>query len=227
MNCLKKLEKTNYIKLISFDNYTQHNLQYNKISKYIADYNFYIKLYEKIKIIIKDFSQKFIYKKSINLNILHSKLNFVDRKYLLPMLIDMGYNIQSDCLILDNKNSNTVNKMKKLSDNLETLIESSEAPIKLKNITSDELSKEILHNNLKDKFVKISDDYICSKKMLNNYKNIIFTHFKTNKTLDISEFKSYTNLSRKLSVTVLEYFDLQKITKRFENYRIKLYNGKL
>ena len=227
LNCLKKLEKTNYIKLISFDNHTRHNLQYNKNSKYVADYNFYIKIYEKIKIIIKDFSQKFIYKKSINLNILHSKLNFVDKKYLFSMLIDMGYNIQSDCLILDNKNSNKVSEMKKLSDNLEILIESSEAPIKLKNITSDELSKEILHNNLKDKFVKISDDYICSKKMLNNYKNIIFNHFETNKTLDISEFKAYTNLSRKLSVTVLEYFDLQKITKMFENYRIKLYNGKL
>ena len=58
-----------------------------------------------------------------------------------------------------------------------------------------------------------------------DYLSFIKNHFLNNEKLTISDFKGEFNVSRNNAVLILEFFDSKKITKRFDNYRIKLYNG--
>ena len=85
--------------------------------------------------------------------------------------------------------------------------------------------REILYNDLSDLFVIIDKTHIVSKETYNTYLSFIKNHFLNNERLTISDFKEKFNISRNNAVLILEFFDLKKITKRFDNYRIKLYNG--
>ena len=85
--------------------------------------------------------------------------------------------------------------------------------------------REILFNDLSDFFVLIDKTHIVSVETYNDYLTFIKNHFLNNERLMIADFKEKFNISRNNSVLILEYFDSKKITKRFDNYRIKLYNG--
>ena len=85
--------------------------------------------------------------------------------------------------------------------------------------------REILFNDLSDFFVLIDKTHIVSVETYNDYLTFIKNHFLNNERLTIADFKEKFNISRNNAVLILEYFDSKKITKRFDNYRIKLYNG--
>ena len=84
--------------------------------------------------------------------------------------------------------------------------------------------REILYDDLAYLFVTIDKSHILSKIIYNKYLYFINNHFLNNEKLTISDFKKEFNVSRNTAVLILEFFDSKKITKRFDNYRIKLYN---
>jgi selenocysteine-specific elongation factor len=58
---------------------------------------------------------------------------------------------------------------------------------------------------------KIFDDSILSKLRL---------FFNENNILSVSDFKSFTGLSRKLAIPLLEFLDLHGYTKRISDQRV-------
>ena len=68
------------------------------------------------------------------------------------------------------------------------------------------------------KIIKLND-FIINYDKVNSIRKIILKHFTNHGSLSIIEFKGLTNLSRKYSVPLLEYFDKIKFTYRTGNER--------
>lgn len=188
------------------------------------DYTFFKKVKLQINNLINEYLNKFKYKKDISLDTIYNKLDYLDKKYIDVFLHYINLKVDKNILILQNANQDT--DFKQRYSFIKNELNNSTKPIQIKNIIKDDkLTKQILYDNFSKDFSQISNEYICTKKVLNNYLDTIDKHFETNKTISISEFKQYIGLSRNLSVIILEYFDMQKITKRFENYRVRLYNN--
>ena len=100
-------------------------------------------------------------------------------------------------------------------------------PITTKEISGQfELSEkkclELLHvlKNQK-KLVKVNIDLWMHSKNIDRLYLLNKNHFQSNNELDISSFKSYTGLTRKFAIPVLEFCDKQGWTLRMGNLRIK------
>ena len=168
-----------------------------------------------------------LFKKGMILEQINEKLSLPE-KLLKSLLLDL----------CDNK------KIKILNDYYSMYnfkIELSGNDIKIKNKLLDKLESEFYEtsglsdlafflneseNKVKN-ILKIADDDIVvingsiffTKNNYNKLLNNIDKHFKIKDTLNISEFKSITNTSRKYVVPLLEYLDKNKITYRIGNER--------
>jgi len=81
---------------------------------------------------------------------------------------------------------------------------------------------ELLHvlKNQK-KLVKVNIDLWMHSKNIDRLYLLNKNHFQSNNELDITSFKSYTGLTRKFAIPVLEFCDKQGWTLRLGNLRIK------
>lgn len=68
--------------------------------------------------------------------------------------------------------------------------------------------------------VKIAEDTFTSDIILNTAKTSLIDFLQKNNKISAAEYRDLLNTSRKNSITLLEYFDNTKITKRVENDRI-------
>ncbi|MEC9273738.1 MAG: selenocysteine-specific translation elongation factor [Candidatus Neomarinimicrobiota bacterium] len=107
------------------------------------------------------------------------------------------------------------------------IIQNGFIPITTKEISGKfELSEkkclELLHvlKNQK-KLVKVNIDLWMHTKNIDRLYLLNKNHFQSNNELDISSFKSYTGLTRKFAIPVLEFCDKQGWTSRMGNLRIK------
>lgn len=194
----------------------------------LIDYEFFVKLKKNIQNIIKEYKNLNIYKETMSMDIIYKNLYYIDRTFVKKIVESLGYEIENLKIFVKDEKYQKNTKFEEIYNFLKYHIENMEKPVLIKDIIQDEkIKKDILQNNMKKYFRQISNDYICSKKLLDKYLEFVNEHFKNNEKLSINDFKSNFSLSRNMTVVILEYFDLQKITKRFENYRIKAYNNKL
>ena len=68
--------------------------------------------------------------------------------------------------------------------------------------------------------IKIADDTFTSDKIMDTAKKLLLDYLQENNKISAAEYRDLLNTSRKSSITLLEYFDNAKITKRVENDRI-------
>ena len=68
--------------------------------------------------------------------------------------------------------------------------------------------------------IKIADDAFTSDKIMDTAKKLLLDYLQENNKISAAEYRDLLNTSRKSSITLLEYFDNAKITKRVENDRI-------
>lgn len=218
---LEKLEKKGAIK--SFNT--------NEVAFYVHN-SFLEDLVEKVKIVLRDFHRKNPLKTGMSKEELRTKV----MNYTKPKICDelFGFlnanrvvkiNEQNVCLwefkvefneeqekirkqIMDLYDSNKYNppKYKELSTMLK-LQEKSLEPIFNALIGSGEL-------------IRVDQETVFSKRAIKDATDLIVNYLKENKTIQLGEFRDLLGTSRKYAMAILDYFDLNKITKRIEDKRI-------
>ncbi|HNZ82567.1 MAG TPA: SelB C-terminal domain-containing protein, partial [Sedimentibacter sp.] len=84
-------------------------------------------------------------------------------------------------------------------------------------MTNDVLSLMMAEKDL----VKINE-LVTSKILYEEAKNILVEFLKKNKKISAAQYRDLLNTNRKTAITLLEHFDMVKLTKRVENDRILL-----
>ena len=197
----------------------------NSNNFYILKLDYYTKLVEKIRQIISEFTNKYKFRVAMSLNIIYSKFNYINPIIISEILNKINIKSRNNRIVLKCDSKPNDNFTKNHLDLIEK-IRNSTSIISLSDlIGANNLLREILYNDLSDLFVIIDKTHIISKETYNTYLSFIKNHFLNNEKLTISDFKGEFNVSRNNAVLILEFFDSKKITKRFDNYRIKLYNG--
>ncbi len=219
----KKAEITHYFKekkyIVCFGSVK------NSTNFYILKFDYYTKLVEKIRQIISEFTDKYKYRTKMSLDIIYSNLNYISPEIIREILKTINITSKDNMIILKSDNKCNDNFTKNHLDLIEK-IKNSTSIISFNDLIGyDNNLREILYNDLSDLIVIIDKTHIISKKTYNTYLSFIKNHFLNNERLTISDFKEKFNISRNNAVLILEFFDSKKITKRFDNYRIKLYNG--
>lgn len=74
--------------------------------------------------------------------------------------------------------------------------------------------------NYHEFIVKISEDHYVLGDFLNQMKSQLLDYFKDHTEISVATFRDLTKSSRKVSVSMLEYFDAIGLTKRLDNIRI-------
>lgn len=70
--------------------------------------------------------------------------------------------------------------------------------------------------------IVLNDTLLLSANSFKLAYDILNQHFESNDQITLSEYRDLLGSSRKVTMALLEYFDRNKITKRVEEYRIKL-----
>lgn len=68
--------------------------------------------------------------------------------------------------------------------------------------------------------VRVKDDLWYLPEIISEIEQQLRNYFKDHETISVIEFKALFDFSRKHAIGLLEYFDSQHLTRRFENYRI-------
>lgn len=68
--------------------------------------------------------------------------------------------------------------------------------------------------------IKVSEDIYIEKENLENAKSILVSFIEQMGSITAGDYRDKIGASRKYAVAILEYFDLQKITKRVEDKRV-------
>lgn len=213
---IEYLKEKNYIFYL---NESEIENKYHIIKK-----DYFVKLVEKINAIISEFANKYKYKTAMKVDILYSNLNYINPSVINIILNEINIILKDNLIILksdyEQKNSFTQEHLY-----LTKKIKCSTSIISVNDLIGDSKDlREILYDDLAYLFVTIDKSHILSKIIYNKYLYFINNHFLNNEKLTISDFKKEFNVSRNTAVLILEFFDSKKITKRFDNYRIKLYN---
>lgn len=192
---------------------------------HIIKFDYYSKIVEKIREILSEFKNKYKYRSAMNLDIIYSNFSYIKPIVISEILNTINVKSRNNMIILksgskcnDDFTKNHLDLLKKIK-NSKSIISVSDL------IENNNSHREILFNDLSDFFVLIDKTHIVSVETYNDYLTFIKKHFLNNERLTIADFKEKFNISRNNAVLILEYFDSKKITKRFDNYRIKLYNG--
>jgi selenocysteine-specific elongation factor len=73
---------------------------------------------------------------------------------------------------------------------------------------------------LRDKvLIKVSDELVFHRSALDHLRQQIRAHKLKSATIDVTQFKELTDVSRKYAIPLLEYLDRERITKRVGNVR--------
>ncbi|MFA7549749.1 MAG: selenocysteine-specific translation elongation factor [Sedimentibacter sp.] len=84
-------------------------------------------------------------------------------------------------------------------------------------MTNDVVSLMITEKNL----VRVND-LVTTTELYEEAKNILVEFLKKNKKISAAQYRDLLNTNRKTAISLLEYFDMLKLTKRVENDRILL-----
>ena len=215
-----ELEKENKITIFKLknENYIWHKSYEkdieNKIVKYIEEFNKknpYKNGIKKSEIKSKFFSKikQNVFDEIINNMISNNHLNQNN-----DFLSVVGFEIKKD------------DKYNMIKEKIEKLASTSEYNfVKLSQILEldkDKISTEDILISLMEigDMIKIADDTFSSSTIINNAKETLVNYLQKNNKISAAEYRDILNTNRKSAITLLEYFDNCKITKRLENDRV-------
>ncbi|MGL6066440.1 MAG: SelB C-terminal domain-containing protein, partial [Cetobacterium sp.] len=82
--------------------------------------------------------------------------------------------------------------------------------------------KDIFNFLLKDGFIISLNETFILKGFYNEAINKLNSHFESNASITLSEFRDLLGCSRKIALLFLENFDKNNITKKIDDYRVKI-----
>lgn len=219
-NNVIELEKENKITVIKLknDKYIWHKSYEkdieSKIVKYIEEFN--IKNPYKNGIKKSEIKSKFFSK--IKQNVFDEIINNMISNNLLKQINDF-LSVVDFQIKKDDKYNLIKGKIEKLSTTSEYNF------VKLGQILEldkDKISTEDILALMMEatEIVKVADDTFTSSTILNNAKELLIDYLQKNNKISAGEYRDLLNTNRKSAITLLEYFDNCKITKRAENDRV-------
>lgn len=122
-------------------------------------------------------------------------------------------------------------KLNDIQENIQKEIENIYLKEKLDSPKKDDIMKKLNYNKkdieqvyklLLDNhiLIRIKEDTVLHTDIVNEYKNLLIDYLKNNKSIKVAEFRDLAGTNRKMSISLLEYFDEQKVTKRVEDDRV-------
>jgi selenocysteine-specific elongation factor len=72
------------------------------------------------------------------------------------------------------------------------------------------------------RLIKIAEDLLFHTEAIEQLKGVLAGQKKLAEKIDVPQFKTLTNISRKYAIPLLEYLDREKVTRRVGDYRIIL-----
>ncbi len=210
----------------------------NKITVFKLKNDMYIwhKSYEKdieSKIVkyIEEFHKKNPYKNGIKKSEIKSKFfskikqNVFD-EIINNMISNNQLSQSSDFLSIVGFTIKIDDKYNIIKGKIEKLIASSEYNfVKLSQILeldNDKMSSEDILTTMMEagEVIKVADDTFSSSSIINTAKSLLVEYLQKNNKISAAEYRDLLNTNRKSAITLLEYFDNCKITKRSENDRV-------
>ncbi len=219
-NNVIELEKENKITVFKLKNdmYIWHKSYENDIESKIVKY-------------IEEFHKKNPYKNGIKKSEIKSKFfskikqNVFDE--IINNMISNNQLCQSgDFLSIVGFKIKIDDKYNIIKGKIEKLIASSEYNfVKLSQILeldNDKMSSEDILTTMMEagEVIKVADDTFSSSSIINAAKSLLVEYLQKNNKISAAEYRDLLNTNRKSAITLLEYFDNCKITKRSENDRV-------
>ncbi len=219
-NNVIELEKENKITVFKLKNdmYIWHKSYENDIESKIVKY-------------IEEFHKKNPYKNGIKKSEIKSKFfskikqNVFD-EIINNMISNNQLSQSSDFLSIVGFTIKIDDKYNIIKGKIEKLIASSEYNfVKLSQILeldNDKMSSEDILTTMMEagEVIKVADDTFSSSSIINTAKSLLIEYLQKNNKISAAEYRDLLNTNRKSAITLLEYFDNCKITKRSENDRV-------
>lgn len=219
-NNVIELEKENKITVFKLKNdmYIWHKSYENDIESKIVKY-------------IEEFHKKNPYKNGIKKSEIKSKFfskikqNVFD-EIINNMILNNQLSQSGDFLSIVGFTIKIDDKYNIIKGKIEKLIASSEYNfVKLSQILeldNDKMSSEDILTTMMEagEIIKVADDTFSSSSIINTAKSLLIEYLQKNNKISAAEYRDLLNTNRKSAITLLEYFDNCKITKRSENDRV-------
>ncbi len=219
-NNVIELEKENKITVFKLKNdmYIWHKSYENDIESKIVKY-------------IEEFHKKNPYKNGIKKSEIKSKFfskikqNVFD-EIINNMISNNQLSQSGDFLSIVGFTIKIDDKYNIIKGKIEKLIASSEYNfVKLSQILeldNDKMSSEDILTTMMEagEIIKVADDTFSSSSIINTAKSLLIEYLQKNNKISAAEYRDLLNTNRKSAITLLEYFDNCKITKRSENDRV-------
>lgn len=219
-NNVIELEKESKITVFKLKNdmYIWHKSYENDIESKIVKY-------------IEEFHKKNPYKNGIKKSEIKSKFfskikqNVFD-EIINNMISNNQLNQSSDFLSIVGFTIKIDDKYNIVKGKIEKLIASSEYNFvklsQLLELDNDKMSSEDILTTMMEagEVIKVADDTFSSSSIINAAKSLLVEYLQKNNKISAAEYRDLLNTNRKSAITLLEYFDNCKITKRSENDRV-------
>lgn len=219
-NNVIELEKENKITVFKLKNdmYIWHKSYENDIESKIVKY-------------IEEFHKKNPYKNGIKKSEIKSKFFSKIKQNVFDEIINNMISINQlsqsgDFLSIVGFKIKIDDKYNIIKGKIEKLIASSEYNfVKLSQILeldNDKMSSEDILTTMMEagEVIKVADDTFSSSSIINAAKSLLVEYLQKNNKISAAEYRDLLNTNRKSAITLLEYFDNCKITKRSENDRV-------
>ena len=82
------------------------------------------------------------------------------------------------------------------------------------------MADDVISLMILDKILIKFNDILTTMKLYEEAKQILTEFLDNNKRISAAQYRDLLNTNRKMAITLLEHFDMIKLTKRVENDRI-------
>ncbi|MGB5824412.1 MAG: selenocysteine-specific translation elongation factor [Proteocatella sp.] len=115
----------------------------------------------------------------------------------------------------------TPEKQKLKDEILKKLREEDMTPSLVKDYIDTKEKEEVIEGLIEEQLiVKVSEDLIYDKKVIDKFQEDIKEMIQTNKGMTMNDFRDKYNLSRKFTIALLDHFDRVKLTRRVGDKRL-------
>jgi len=115
----------------------------------------------------------------------------------------------------------TPEKQKLKDEILKRLREEGMTPSLMKDYIDNKEKEEVIEGLIEEQLiVKVSEDLIYDKKVLDKFQEEIREMIQTNKGMSMNDFRDKYGLSRKFTIALLDHFDRVKLTRRVGDKRL-------
>lgn len=201
-------------KLITISNFFIHEKSLNEIFSAVNEH-------------LSAFHRKYPYRKGVNKEELRNKINAEMKPKEFDMILQKQLerdqiDLEGNMVLKKGFSINYQGEALTVKNTIEKYYKGNYTPATMEKVAgNDSMKLEILNSLLGDTLIFIGDETAYSKEIVEEFKEKILSFIDENGQIALKDFKDMFGLSRKYMITIFEYFDREKVTKRSGDFRIK------